>query len=93
MHELSEAAERVRVAAQEVYEQRLRAQLEPSHVGEIIAIEPDSGEFVLGRTFREVEIARRARFGTKMTYTFRVGGGGAVSIGRGTPSGRLPGRV
>ena len=93
MATVSEAAQRVQQAAQKVYEERLRAEVEPAHLGEIIAVEPESGEYVLGRTFREVETARRARFGSKMTYTFRVGGGGAVSIGRGRPNGRVPGRV
>ena len=80
---MTEASRRVLMAAKRVYEERWKTQLEASHWGEIIAVEPDSGEYVLGKTFREVDLARQAKFGTKMVYTFRVGGGGAVSIGAG----------
>lgn len=88
---MTEASHRVLEAAKKLYQDRWKAQLEAEHWGEVIAIEPQSGEYVLGKTFRDVDLARQAKFGTRMVYTFRVGGGGAVSIGAGTGHGRILG--
>ncbi len=65
-----------------IYDGRLKRQLEPQHNGELIAVEPESGEYVLAKTFREIDLASQTRFGTKPVHIFRVGGGGAVKIGR-----------
>ena len=78
---LSQASSEVMEKARRVYDERLRATLEAEHFGEVIAVEPESGEYVLGKDFMAVSQACRQRFGRKMTYTFRVGGGGAVKIG------------
>ncbi len=64
-----------------VYDQTLKSRLEPQHVGELIAVEPDSGEFVLATTINEMNQSTRLRFGTKPVHIFRVGGGAAVKIG------------
>ena len=39
--------------AEEVYATRLRAVLEPEHVDEFVAIEPESGEYFLGNTLSQ----------------------------------------
>ena len=70
-----------------VYEEDLKERLEADHFGEIIAVEPKSREFVLGKTYREIEQARQERFGTNPVYTFRIGGGGAVKIGESSVGG------
>ena len=80
-------------AAKRVYEERWRTQLEATNFGNVIALEPESGDYVLGRDFREVDVAARQRFGSKPVYIFRVGGGGAVRIGGAATRGRLLGRV
>ena len=67
--------------AKQVYDQTLKSRLEPEHVGELIAVEPDSGEFVLATTINEMNQSTRLRFGTKPVHIFRVGGGAAVKIG------------
>ena len=67
--------------AERVYEERWKSILETEHLGEVIALEPDSGEYVLGTTLRDVDAARRQTFGTKPVHIFRVGGGAAVRIG------------
>ena len=67
--------------ARRIYEQSLRTELEASHMGELISLEPESGDFVLGRTFRDVDLATQQKFGRKPTYVFRIGGGGAVKFG------------
>jgi hypothetical protein len=45
--------------AKQTYEDCLAAKLEPEHVGEIVAIEPESGAYFLGDD--EIEAADRAR--------------------------------
>ena len=80
-------------SAKQVYEDRWRTQLEATNFGNVIALEPESGDYVLGRDFREVDAASRQRFGSKPVYIFRVGGGGAVRIGGAATRGRLLGRI
>ena len=80
-------------SAKRVYEDRWRTQLEATNFGNVIALEPESGDYVLGRDFREVDVAARQRFGSKPVYILRVGGGGAVRIGGAATRGRLLGRV
>ncbi len=75
-------------AAKKVYEEKLKVQLEQDHFGEVIAVEPESGDYVLGKTLGDVDRACCERFGQKPVHTFRVGGGGAVKIG-GSYLGRL----
>ena len=45
--------------AKQAYEDRLAAKLEPEHTGEIVAIEPESGDYFLGKD--EIEAADNAR--------------------------------
>jgi hypothetical protein len=45
---------------QTAYRQRLASVLEPSHLGEFIAIEPDSGRYFLGNTASAALVAARA---------------------------------
>ena len=67
--------------AKQVYDQSLKSRLEPDHMGELIAVEPDSGEFVLAPTINEMNQFTRLKFGTRPVHIFRVGGGAAVKIG------------
>ena len=78
-------------AAKTLYETKLKEQLECEHFGEVIALEPESGEYVLGGTFLEVDRQCQERFGAKPVYFFRVGGGGAVRIRGATRRERLAG--
>lgn len=68
-------------AANKVYEERLRSRLEEQHPGEVIALEPESGDYVVGKTLAEVDRACHERFGSKPVHVFRIGGGGAVKVG------------
>jgi hypothetical protein len=67
--------------AERVYEARWKSTLETEHLDKLIALDPDSGDYVLGKTLRDLDIARRQKFGTKPVHIFRVGGGAAVKIG------------
>ncbi|HLQ43251.1 MAG TPA: hypothetical protein VK137_00865 [Planctomycetaceae bacterium] len=80
-------------AAEKVYDERLKQQLERDHFGEVIALEPDTGDYVLGKDFREVSETSRQRFGRKQVYIFRVGGGGALKIGGVLDNARVSGRI
>ena len=75
--------------ARRIYDQSLRAELEASHTGELISLEPESGDYVLGRTFREVDLATQEKFGRKPTSIFRIGGGAAVKFGGSSSRARI----
>lgn len=66
---------------QDIYEQRLRKQLEQSHWGAFVAIEPASGDFFLGRTLDEAIGAARKAHPDRVSYALRVGHPVAVEIG------------
>ena len=68
-------------AANKVYEERLKDRLEEQHPGEVIALDPESGDYVLGKTLAEVDRACHERFGSRPVHVFRVGGGAAVQVG------------
>ena len=67
--------------AERAYAERWKAVLEPDHFGELIAVEPDSGDCVLGKSLRDLDAERERKFGSKLVHIFRVGGGAAVKIG------------
>ena len=68
-------------AATRIYEEKLKQRLEEQHPGEVIALEPESGDYVLGKTLAEVDRACHERFGGRPVHVFRIGGGGAVQVG------------
>lgn len=70
--------------ADTLYEQ-LREQLEREHLGEIVAIEPDSGDYFVGTDRREVEKKARVKYPDKVFFRRRIGADPAVI--------HLPGRV
>ncbi len=63
------------------YEQHLRAALEATHRDYFVAIEPDSGNYFLGRTLSEAAAAARQTYPDRRTYVLRVGHPVAVYIG------------
>ena len=73
-HELIRAAERL-------YATRLRSQLEPTHDGEFIAIEPVSGDYFLGKTLSAAIQAARRSHPTRLPYAMRVGTEPAIHLG------------
>jgi hypothetical protein len=66
---------------QQLYDHRLRAQLDPAHLNEFVAIEPDSGEYFLGATLSEAGVAARKAHPGRLVYFVRVGHRCAVEIG------------
>lgn len=66
---------------QNAYRQRLASILEPSHVGEFVAVEPDSGRYFLGSTASAALVAARAAMPNDLFYLTRVGRETAHTIG------------
>jgi hypothetical protein len=59
--------------ARRLYEEKLKDMLVPSHRGEFIAVEPETGGYVIHPTFRGIFEAARNAFPGKMTYVIRIG--------------------
>jgi hypothetical protein len=67
--------------AEEVYATRLRGILEPAHLDEFVAIEPESGEFFLGKTLSEAIGAARRSHPDRLAHAMRVGHKAALHFG------------
>jgi hypothetical protein len=65
-----------------IYEGSIRAQLEKTNMNDFVAVEPDSGEYFLGKTLSEASAAARAVHPDRQTFVFRVGHEATVHIGR-----------
>jgi hypothetical protein len=73
----SELAQRARA----IYEQNLRARLEASNRDDFVAIDPESGDFYLGKTLSEaIQASRAARPGV-ISFVLRVGHVAAIELG------------
>lgn len=71
----------VATRATQLYETKLREQLESSHANAFVAIEPDSGEHFLGTTLSEAIQAARRAHPDRLSFALRVGQASAVNIG------------
>ena len=67
--------------AKQVYEDEYRAQLESAHLGQYVAIEPDSRTFFLGETFVDAALAARNAFPEKKAFVIRIGHEAAFHMG------------
>ena len=67
--------------AEEVYANRLREVLEPEHVDEFVAIEPESGDYFLGKTLSQATGAARKTYPNRLTHVMRVGHRAALHFG------------
>ena len=66
---------------EQIYQDRLKAELEQTHPDAFVAIEPDSGEYFLGRTLSEAAAAARAAYPTRRTGVLRVGHPATLYLG------------
>ena len=78
---MSRSNENVAEQARQIYEERLRATLEESHMDEFVAIEPISGEYFLGRTLSDAIGASRTKYPERLVHALRVGHKAAVHFG------------
>lgn len=67
--------------AEEVYATRLKAVLEPGHIDEFVAIEPESGDYFLGKTLSDATRAARKSYPDRLTHAMRVGHRAALHFG------------
>jgi hypothetical protein len=66
---------------QTTYRQQLASILEPSHIGEFVAVEPDSGQYFLGNTASAALVAAHAAMPNNLFYLTRVGRETAHTVG------------
>jgi hypothetical protein len=59
--------------AEQIYADRLKSDLERSHLGEFLAIEPESETHFLGRTLSEAIGAARHAHPDRLVYALRIG--------------------
>lgn len=67
--------------AEAIYVTRLRAVLEPEHNDEFVAIEPESGDYFLGKTLSEASRAARQSHPDRLTHAMRIGHRAALHFG------------
>ena len=67
--------------AEQVYTTRLRMVLEPEHTDEFVAIEPESGDYFLGKTLSEAIGAARRSYPDRLAHAMRVGHKAALHFG------------
>jgi len=77
----SEQSLEVARQAQQIYEQRLRAELESTNPDDFVAIEPQSGDYFLGKTLSEAIQAARAAHPECLPFALRVGHTTTVELG------------
>ena len=58
---------------QTAYRRTVASVLEPSHDGEFVAVEPDSGQYFLGNTASAALVAAYTAIPNKLFYLTRVG--------------------
>jgi len=68
-------------AAEEIYATRLQVALELKHMDEFVAIEPESGDYFLGKTLNEATQAARQIYPDRLTHAMRVGHRAALHFG------------
>ena len=68
-------------SGQRLYDERLKALLEPEHEGEFVAIDPDSERYFLGPTGLAALRAGRKELPNKLFYLLRVGSDAAYRVG------------
>ena len=67
--------------AKRIYAEQLQALLEPQHLDQFVAIEPESGEYFVGDTFDEVVRSARAKHPSRLSHTIRIGHRAAFHMG------------
>jgi len=78
---LTGESRRVAEAAKRLYELEYRPILEKTHWGEFVCIEPDSGDYFLGKTFDDAVNKAIDAHPDRLTHTLRVGHAAALHLG------------
>lgn len=67
--------------AEAYYDAKLKAVLEPVHLEEFVAIDPETGDFYLGKTLNEAAQAARKSHPQRLTHAMRIGHKAALQLG------------
>jgi len=67
--------------AKKIYETRLKAELELSHHGQFVAIEPISQQYFVGKRSVEAALAAKRAFPERKSLTMRIGYDATFHIG------------
>jgi hypothetical protein len=67
--------------AKRLYEEKYRQSLEKSHLGAFVCIEPDSGQYFLGKTFDDAVNKAIDAHPDRLTHTLRIGHAAALHLG------------
>ena len=59
---------------------KIEPKLKPHHLGEIVAIEIESGDYFLGKTLSEADNKAKKKYPGKLFFFARVGARAAVSF-------------
>ncbi|MFM8261898.1 MAG: hypothetical protein ACKN9S_06430 [Pirellula sp.] len=78
---ISEATQAVARRATEIYEEKLKANLELSYPNKFLAIEPESQEYFFGETLSQAIQAARAAHPDRLAFALRIGHPTAIEIG------------
>ena len=78
---LSDEAQRVAAKAKAIYQEKYQSRLEASSRNEFICIEPESGEYFLGKTFDDAVNKAIDAYPDRLTHTLRIGPSAALHLG------------
>ena len=67
--------------AQSIYERVLKARLEATNPGDFVAIDPESGDYFLGKTLSAAIQSARAAHPGRLPFALRVGHRTTVELG------------
>jgi hypothetical protein len=67
--------------AEAIYDRQLRQELEVNHKDDFVAIEPESGDYFLGKSLSEAMVAARRSHPDKLAHAMRVGHKAALHFG------------
>jgi hypothetical protein len=77
---ISPKSEDIARRAEQIYQERLKEELERTHRDEFLAIEPDSGDYFLGPTFSAASAAAHKVYPDRVAYVLRIGHPVALEI-------------
>jgi hypothetical protein len=78
-------AKRLAEVAQQLYDEKLRPQLEPRYEGKIVVIDAESGDYFMGETLHEANEKARKKYPDNVFYAIKVGYPAVYSFSSRTP--------
>lgn len=78
-------AKRLAEVAQQLYDEKLRPQLEPRYDGKIVVIDAESGDYFMGETLHEANEKARKKYPDNVFYAIKVGYPAVYSFSSRTP--------